>query len=102
MTRTRTILAVVALVLAAAPAAASKPAAKGYPFALPPDKAAAAVEKLETVSGKKVELTDDERSLFAEARGGKLDKWSFGDACLVASGVTDSGKRKAYMAKLDE
>jgi tetratricopeptide (TPR) repeat protein len=100
MTRTRISFAIVALILATGPAA-SKPPAKGYPFALPPDKAAAAVEKLDAASGKKITLTDDERSLFEEARAGKLDKWSFGEACLIASGVTDAAKRKGYLAKLD-
>lgn len=102
MTRTRIILAIVALILAVSPSFASNPKTKGYPFQLPPAKAVAAVEKLEKVSGKKCELTDDERKLFEEARGGKLDKWSFAEACLIASGVTDSAKRKEYLAKLDK
>jgi len=100
MTRTRIGLAIIALVLVAGPAA-SKPPAKGYPFALPPDKAVAAVEKLDAASGRKVALAADERSLFEEARAGKLDRWSFADACLIASGVTDATGRKGYLAKLD-
>src|SRR5882672_4095482 len=98
MTRTRMSLAIVALVLFAGLSHAGKPDAKGYPFQLPPEKAIVAVEKLEKASGKKLALTDDERSLFKEARDGKLDKWSFSDACLIASGVTDTAKRKEYVA----
>jgi tetratricopeptide (TPR) repeat protein len=101
MTRTRIIVAIVALVLAVNTAVAG-PKTKGYPFQLPPAKAVVAVEKLEKVSGKKCELTDDERKLFEEVRGGKLEKWSFAEACLIASGVTDSAKRKEYVAKLDK
>jgi tetratricopeptide (TPR) repeat protein len=99
MTRIRTTLAILALVLASGIAAASKP--KGYPFQLPPNKAVAAVEKLDKISGKKLALTDDERKLFDDARDGKLDSFSFADACLIASGVTDPSKRKVYLAKLD-
>jgi tetratricopeptide (TPR) repeat protein len=101
MTRTRFTLAIVALLLATGTAGAANPKSKGYPFQLPPEKAVAAVEKLDTVSGKAITLTDDERKLFADARDGKLDDWSFAEACLVASGVTDAAKRKAYAAKID-
>jgi tetratricopeptide (TPR) repeat protein len=101
MIRTRITLAIIALVFAAGTASAAKAATKGYPFHLPPDKAVAAVEKLDGVSGTKVHLTDDERKLFEDARDGKLDKASFAEACLMASGVTDPAKRKEYAAKLD-
>lgn len=101
MTRTRIFLAVVALVLAVSPSLAANPKSKGYPFQTAPDKAIGVVEKLEKVSGKKAALTDDERKLFADARDGKLDTMSFGESCLIASGVTDAAKRKVYLTKLD-
>lgn len=101
MTRTRITLAIIALVFAAGTASAAKPTTKGYPFHLPPDRAVAAVEKLDAMSGQKFALTDDERKLFEDARDGKLDKISFVEACLIASGVTDPAKRKVYVAKLD-
>jgi tetratricopeptide (TPR) repeat protein len=101
MTRTRIILAVIALVVAVSPSQAASPKSKGYPFQLSPDKAIGVVEKLEKISGKKVALTDDERKLFADARDGKLDTMSFGESCLIASGVTDAAKRKVYLTKLD-
>src|SRR5262245_5607661 len=101
MTRTRINFAFVVLVFGAVPALAAPPA-KTYPFALPPDKAIVAAEKLEKVSGKKFPLTDAERALFEDARDGKLDKHSFGEACLIASGVTDAAKRKEYRAKLEK
>ena len=101
MTRTRIFLAALALVLAISPSFAANPKTKSYPFQLTPDKAISRVEKLEKVSGKKIGLTDDERKLFADARDGRLDTFSFAEACLMASGVTDAARRKAYLAKLD-
>src|SRR5436190_2742784 len=101
MTRTRINFALIALVFAAAPALAAPPTPKRYPFALPPDKAIAAIEKLGKVSGKTVKITDDERSVFEDAADGKLHEWSFGETCLIASGVTDKAERKQYLAKLD-
>lgn len=103
MTRTRILFAILALALVINPSYAGKPGTKekGYPFQLPPDKAIASVEKLDKDSAKKLSLTDDELRLFEDARDGKLDKWSFADAGLIASGVTDSTKRKNYIAKVD-
>ena len=101
MTRTRIILAVLVLVFAACPSFSAEPKTKGYSFLLPPEKAIGAVAKLEKVSGQKVVLTDDERRLFSDARDGKLDTMSFGESCLIASGMTDAVKRKVYVAKLD-
>ena len=102
MTRFKFFLATLVLLLGAALCHAAPPAKAGYPFQLPPDRAVVAVEKLGTVSGTKHTLTDAERKLFEDARDGKLDNHSFAEACLIASGVTDAAKRKAYLAKLDE
>ncbi len=104
MTRTRFHLAALALILVAGFASAGKPTpAKGtYPFELAPDKAFEKLAGLDKVSGKKITLTRDEAKLFADARDGTLDTVAFGDACLIASGVTDREKRRAYSEKLDE
>src|SRR5262249_4453105 len=68
----------------------------GYPFAVPPAKA------LELLAGLgEVAPTPDEEGLLAEARCGKLAKWPFDEIALLASGVTDSAKRKDYLARLD-
>ena len=101
MTRTRITFAITALVLAAGITSAAKPKTKNYSFQLPPDKALNAVEKLDKVSGKTVVVTDDERNLFTDAKDGKLDKFSFDETCLIASGVTDAVKRKDYLKTLD-
>jgi tetratricopeptide (TPR) repeat protein len=100
MTRFRITLAILALVLTAGLTFATKPG-KDYPFSLSPDKALVVVEKLDAISGKKVAASEVERKLFADARDGKLDSFSFDEACLIASGVTDDAKRKSYVARLD-
>src|SRR5262245_40053475 len=81
---------------------AADPARQGYPFALPPENAFSVLARLEKVSGTPLAVSPDEKSLFAESAGGKLDKWSFADACLLASGVTDPAKRREYAKKIDE
>lgn len=104
MTRNRIGLSAIALILIAGFAYAGKPTpTKGtYPFELAPDKAFEKIAGLDKVSGKKITLTRDEARLFADARDGTLDTTTFADACLIASGVTDPEKRRAYREKLDE
>jgi tetratricopeptide (TPR) repeat protein len=102
MTRSRTTFAILALAIAVGPSAASSPKAKTYPFKLTPEKAVASAERLEKVSGRKPAITDSERKLFEDARDGKLDSHSFGETCLIASGVTDGTKRAEYLKRLDE
>jgi tetratricopeptide (TPR) repeat protein len=46
-------------------------------------------------------LSPDEEHLLADAVAGKLDRWSFSDAALLASGVTDAARRKEYLCRLD-
>jgi tetratricopeptide (TPR) repeat protein len=69
----------------------------GYPFTTPPAKALEAL----AVSGKPA-VSADEEGLFAAAREGGLGRWSFDEAALLASGVTDPAKRKEYFARLDD
>lgn len=102
MTRIRFTLAAFTLILVAGLVSAAEPAKGTYPFAVAPDKAFATLTGLDSASGKKLAISKDEADLFADARDGKLDKVSFADTCLIASGVLDSEKRKAYLAKLDE
>lgn len=72
------------------------------PFRVPPRKAFAVLDRLEKSSGQKLAPAPDELSLFEDAADGKLDRWSLAEACLIASGVTDAGQRKAYIERLDE
>lgn len=101
MKRTRLVLALFVLFITAGLATAAAPV-KEYPFAVAPDKAFATLQRLEKSSGRKLPLTDDEISLIKDARDGKFDEWSFANACLIASGVTDPDKRSAYLKKIDE
>jgi tetratricopeptide (TPR) repeat protein len=81
---------------------ADPPEKKGYAFQLPPEKAFAVLARLDKASGTPLTVSADEKALFTDAADGKLDKWSFADACLIASGVTDAAKRKEYAKKIDE
>ena len=49
-----------------------------------------------------IQLSDDERSLFADASDGKFDTWTFAEAALLASGVTDKSQRQPYLKRIDE
>ena len=98
MTRQRFTTAIIALILAGSPMVA---APKPYPLAVAPDKAVERLSKLEKASGLKFALTADELDLFAEARSGTLKKYTFADACLIASGITDPAYRKKYVAQID-
>jgi len=50
----------------------------------------------------KVEITDDEEKLFADARDGKLDEFTFAEASLISSGVTDTERRKKLLTQIDQ
>ena len=49
-----------------------------------------------------VELSKDEERLFQDASDGKLDDVSFAEASLLSSGVADSDRRKAMLAKIQQ
>src|SRR5260221_12378298 len=103
MIRRTFILAALTVILGANFAVAGKPAAKAEKqFQVAPDKAFDTLKRLEASSGLKLGIQSDEASLFVEARTGKLGKWNFAEACLIASGVTDAEKRKSYMKQIDE
>jgi tetratricopeptide (TPR) repeat protein len=71
-----------------------------YKFKESPAKAFDVLRRLEGSASLKLSITADEASLFADARDGKLDRWSFADAALLVSGVTTAERRKAYLARL--
>lgn len=43
----------------------------------------------------------EERALLADVKDGKFTKHSFAEAALLASGVAEAAKRKAYLQRLD-
>jgi tetratricopeptide (TPR) repeat protein len=97
MSQARQVLTPLLALLFATSACYADEKKSGYPFMTPPAKA------LEVLAGLgKAPVSADEESLFAAARDGKLGKWSFDEAALLASGVTDGAKRKEYVARLDD
>jgi len=76
--------------------------ASEYLFAQSPAESLVVLKRLEQMKGVGVELSADEVSLFADAEDGKLDKWSFGEAALIVSGITDAKARKPLVEKLDK
>jgi len=75
------------------------PPATRYKFKESPAKVFEVLERLKRMVN--VTLSEDEQSLFADASDGRLDDWSFADAALVASGVTERSDRKVYLKKLN-
>jgi tetratricopeptide (TPR) repeat protein len=56
---------------------------------------------LKDLSAQKSAPAAAELALFADAADNRLDSHSFAEAALIASGVVDSDRRKAYLAQLD-
>src|SRR5262249_13051670 len=57
--------------------------------------------RLRTNAALKLTVGDDEAALFADVQGGRFRSWSFAEAALLASGVSDAAKRKEYADRLD-
>jgi tetratricopeptide (TPR) repeat protein len=72
-----------------------------YPFTKPPIQALEFVARLKAFSTGRRGIAPDEAALFAEAENGKLDKFSFAEAALIASGVMESAKRQDYLKQLE-
>ena len=70
-----------------------------YKFQESPAKAFEVLEKLEGIVN--VDVSTDEKSLFEDASDGSLDKWTFAEAALIASGATEKTKRDALLAKIE-
>ncbi len=77
------------------------PPATHYAFAESPAKAFDVLARLAKSSSAKIAVTPDEAALFAKAREGPLDVPTFTEAALMASGILDAAKRRAYVARID-
>lgn len=77
------------------------PPVSRYAFNESPAQAFDVLERLKKTSAVNVSITSDEADLFADVREGKFNKWSFGEAALIVSGITDAEKRKEYVNRLD-
>ncbi len=75
--------------------------ASHYEFNESPAEAFKLLEQLKKFSSLKIAISRDEASLFADARDGKLEQWSFAEAALLASGLNDATKRKEYLVKIE-
>jgi len=71
-----------------------------YHFKESPAKAFDVLRRLEKLTTLNVSIGEDEASLFSDARDGKLHKWTFGEAALLASGVTRADERRRYLDQL--
>jgi tetratricopeptide (TPR) repeat protein len=71
-----------------------------YNFKESPAKAFDFLGRLQKLSSLNVSISSDEAALFADARDGKLKQWTFAEAALLASGVTDAAKRQRYLDEL--
>jgi tetratricopeptide (TPR) repeat protein len=77
------------------------PPASQYAFKESPVRALDVLSKLKKISRLQLEVSTDETALFADVKDGKFQKWTFADAALMASGVTNPAKRKTYATRLD-
>jgi tetratricopeptide (TPR) repeat protein len=89
--------ALVVILMMAGIAVSAPPAAKK--LAVTPLEA---FEKVAELDGRTPAVAKDEVALFEDAKDGKFGRFSFADACLIASGVTDPRVRKKYVDRLDE
>ncbi len=77
------------------------PPVSRYAFNESPAQAFDVLERLKKTSAVNVGITEDEAALFADVKDGKFNEWSFGEAALIVSGITDANKRKEYLKRLD-
>src|SRR5713101_4998339 len=94
------LIAVFALLVAAEARAAGK-AKDGSVFTKSPADAVEVLTRLKKLTSTELAFSPVELALFADAQDGKLDQHSFAEAALIASGVVDTAKRKAYLARID-
>jgi len=76
--------------------------ASRYSFKESPAKAFDVLKQLENSTSVQVAISQEEADLFEDTKDGKLDRWSFDEAALLASGVHDAAKRKQYIARLQK
>jgi len=75
---------------------------KGYDFEQKPVQALQTIARLKEFSTGRQALSADELALMADVQKGQLQKLSCAEAALIASGMTDGEKRKAYLDRLDK
>jgi tetratricopeptide (TPR) repeat protein len=78
------------------------PPVSHYRFKESPAKAFDVLRRLQKLTTLNASISDDEAALFSDARDGKLHKWTFAEAALLASGVTRADQRRHYLDQLAE
>ncbi|HIF32042.1 MAG TPA: hypothetical protein EYG57_19990 [Planctomycetes bacterium] len=73
-----------------------------YRFNETPAAALDVLAGLRSTGSVPIHLSDDEMSLFRDAKDGALDDWTFAAASLLASGVQEAGRRKVYLGRIDQ
>jgi HEAT repeat protein/tetratricopeptide (TPR) repeat protein len=76
------------------------PPVSRYAFKESPARAIDALARLKKLTALNINPSKEEAELFADARAGKLDKWTFADAALLASGVARDDQRQKYRKRL--
>jgi tetratricopeptide (TPR) repeat protein len=69
-----------------------------YEFNQSPANSLQVLKKLK--DSESITISKDEEDLVTDASDGKLDDWSFEEAALLASGVTNRNKRKKYLKQI--
>lgn len=77
------------------------PPATVYAFGESPARAIDILSRLQAVGAVKLAVSPDETLAFQKVKAGRLDAASFADVVLLASGVVDGARRKAYLARID-
>jgi tetratricopeptide (TPR) repeat protein len=72
-----------------------------YAFKETPADAIRVLSRLGTLSALELQISSDEKALFADVQAGKFRTLSMQEAAILASGVTDSAQRKRYLATFD-
>jgi tetratricopeptide (TPR) repeat protein len=72
-----------------------------YGFKESPAKALDLLARLKANAAVKRAVRDDEAALLADVQEGRFRTWTFAEAALLASGVTDAERRKGYAARID-
>jgi tetratricopeptide (TPR) repeat protein len=77
------------------------PPVTNYTFGETPARIIDILSSLETLGSVKLAVSEDEKLAFQKAKTGHLNATDFADTALLASGVLDPVKRKAYLNTID-
>jgi tetratricopeptide (TPR) repeat protein len=80
----------------------NEPPRSHYAFNESPARAIQVLDGLKKLAVLEVQVTADEQALFKDIKDGRFQTWSLEEAALLASGVTEGKKRKAYLDQFNE